>query len=797
MAINEATLEARIDRILTSVFPTFKTVKVEHQKSFSIKFGHHNVTVDLKEPSAKSTKAIFDILLTVDNQNIILLELKKEGLRLNDDDIEQGISYARLIHPMPPLTLISNGVDNLFFDTYTKERSDITVVDMDLIKRKIDNSFTLATNDFKNAINTLLNNEPEIFSQVINGISAERFNRYFGEIEDFDKAICPDFLIKRKVISKILNHFADNENLVGVIGHAFSGKTNLLYEFFTKTRDNNNFLLFIDCNGEYYSILQQMANQFTKHIKTLVDKEKIREWLLLSLVNLPHCNFYLLLDNFNNEIPESMKSDIIELIEIFKDNNQHILYTIDEFNYTQIAKVRNRQYKTLIGEQSKIVKLDELDDDEYQAVNDLMLLNHKIRIEHGGHFATEYRQPRILRHLCSLYQGTSEEDRFCIIPSVPDLELLCAIAQNNTYSKEIHDLYKKITFCFLEEDELRKENPELYTMAFGSGAITKDIFMKYYPDDYKSLVESSVIVLREISDGLTVIYPKIHELVASQSITLIADKIIHLRHTGTDIDQIYALLLQAVAPIPYSDIVATGALFKIMEKKEYDLFTKIIFNLIKTPPHLEKVNAGTQILMYAEDVGHININIKDEMEESSMMVNFLPYSILSYLTGYPLLTIAEDEEAPPLAFHEALLEKIGSVKHFLCRVDPSSLRNMRHYDYHVWEGVGEFTCITEGVIEPIVRSIQKCFLALPILIEELFDKAEEDNNFILLHRINLAIREYIGYTEPELSEKAKCLVTRFNNYFKGFISDYFTRHIEDSEKREIEKKKWLSLMDSH
>ncbi|MCD7941261.1 MAG: hypothetical protein LUH50_15090 [Bacteroides intestinalis] len=175
-----------------------------------------------------------------------------------------------------------------------------------------------------------------------------------------------------------------------------------------------------------------------------------------------------------------MKRDIIELIDIFKGNNQHILYTIDEFNYAQIAKVPNRQYKTLIGEQSKIVSLNDLDDDEYRAVNDLMLQNHKARIEHGGHFATEYSQPRILRHLCSLYQGTGAEDRFCIIPSVPDLELLCAIAHNKTYSKEIHDLYKKITLCFLEEDELRKENPELYTMAFGSGAITKNIFMKYY-----------------------------------------------------------------------------------------------------------------------------------------------------------------------------------------------------------------------------------------------------------------------------------------------------------------------------
>lgn len=208
MAINEAELEARIDRVLSSVFPTFRSVNVEHQKSFSIKFGHHNVMVDLKEPSSHSSRAIFDILLTVDNLNIILLELKREGLPLTEDDIEQGISYARLIHPMPPLTLISNGVDNLFFDTYTKERSDVTTVDMDLIKRKVDSSFALAIGDFKNALNILLNNEPEIFSQIINQISEERFERYFGSIENVTKPICLDFLIDRKVISNIHNHFS-------------------------------------------------------------------------------------------------------------------------------------------------------------------------------------------------------------------------------------------------------------------------------------------------------------------------------------------------------------------------------------------------------------------------------------------------------------------------------------------------------------------------------------------------------------------------------------------------------------
>ncbi|MDY0932110.1 type I restriction enzyme HsdR N-terminal domain-containing protein [Chryseobacterium sp. CFBP8996] len=156
MINNEATLEARIDCVLASVFPTFKTVNVQHQKSFSIKFGHHNVKVDLEEPSNYPSRAIFDILLTIENKNVILLELKKEGLNLTNDDILQGLSYARLIDNMPPLTLISNGKDNWFYNTYTKEKIETTNVDLAIIQKLTDNSFQLAINDFKDAINLLL-----------------------------------------------------------------------------------------------------------------------------------------------------------------------------------------------------------------------------------------------------------------------------------------------------------------------------------------------------------------------------------------------------------------------------------------------------------------------------------------------------------------------------------------------------------------------------------------------------------------------------------------------------------------
>jgi hypothetical protein len=447
--------------------------------------------------------------------------LKREGLQLADEDVLQGLSYARLIDQMPPLTLISNGKDNWFYNTYTKERIDTTNVDLAIIQKLTDNSFQLAINDFKEAVNLLLNKEPELFSKVINQITEVKFKRLFGAVEDFTKPICIDFQIQRLCLTEIQTLFTDGVALVGVIGSAFSGKTNVLYQFFNATKSEKNFLLYLDCNDHNYSIFQQLANHFTENAKISITKDKIREWLINSLSNLPDGKFYLLLDNFNNDVPEAIKSEIIELIDIFKGINHHTLYSIDEFNYKRIAFVENRQYKTIIGDQSKIIQLDELNDEEYKTANGLLLDKYKVLIEHGGHYTPEYREPRILRHLVSIYQGEFEEGQFTKIDAVPNLNLLKAIATNKTYTKQIHDLYKKITFCFFAESELRKKDADLSIMASGSGAITTNTFKKKFPDDFGDLIKSSIVVFREIRNGMTIIYPKLQELVAVHSISFV------------------------------------------------------------------------------------------------------------------------------------------------------------------------------------------------------------------------------------------------------------------------------------
>lgn len=67
----EADLEARIHSILQTIFPTFKKVKVEHQKSFTLKIGHHSIPFNSNYSSKNTARGISDILLKIDGKNVI------------------------------------------------------------------------------------------------------------------------------------------------------------------------------------------------------------------------------------------------------------------------------------------------------------------------------------------------------------------------------------------------------------------------------------------------------------------------------------------------------------------------------------------------------------------------------------------------------------------------------------------------------------------------------------------------------------------------------------------------------
>lgn len=197
--------------------------------------------------------------------------------------------------------------------------------------------------------------------------------------------------------------------------------------------------------------------------------------------------------------------------------------------------------------------------------------------------------------------------------------------------------------------------------------------------------------------------------------------------------------------------------------------------------------------MYLEDVGHIQINFEDDMEEEGgFLSDFLPYAVLSQVAGYPL-RLLDNGNYDEFAFHLTLLYTLGSDKHFLRRADTQSLHNMKPHSGYDFAGIGYAVSGTEGIIEPIVQSIQKCFGEIPDHIIHLYERAFEENNFLLLWRIYLALREMIGITDDYLSELAEQFITRFHEFFKTFMADFLSSNYSDPNERESIRHKLIEM----
>ena len=148
----ESDFEASIHGVLLNTFPWLNADSISHQKQFSMKFGHAIVTVKGKEITSKGAR--LDVLINYEGKPLAIFELKREGVSLNEDDIKQGLSYARMIEVMPPLVIVTNGDDTRIFKSYNGEEFTNSTMQEKHFSAIINSVGKLAADDIKEVLST-------------------------------------------------------------------------------------------------------------------------------------------------------------------------------------------------------------------------------------------------------------------------------------------------------------------------------------------------------------------------------------------------------------------------------------------------------------------------------------------------------------------------------------------------------------------------------------------------------------------------------------------------------------------
>jgi hypothetical protein len=94
--------------------------QVRAQRTFALRLGRGMIP-NSGGASVKTGRLDY-LIVRADGRPLFVVELKGPDENLTDDDRDQGISYARLVDPMAPLVLVSNGSVSHLYDTITRER---------------------------------------------------------------------------------------------------------------------------------------------------------------------------------------------------------------------------------------------------------------------------------------------------------------------------------------------------------------------------------------------------------------------------------------------------------------------------------------------------------------------------------------------------------------------------------------------------------------------------------------------------------------------------------------------------
>jgi hypothetical protein len=92
---------------------------LQFEQSFSVKIGRQRISVG-KQPARTRVGARLDILVRRGDRNLFVVETKAGSEVLTDDDRDRAISYARLVHPIAPYAVVTNGKEYRLYDAISK-----------------------------------------------------------------------------------------------------------------------------------------------------------------------------------------------------------------------------------------------------------------------------------------------------------------------------------------------------------------------------------------------------------------------------------------------------------------------------------------------------------------------------------------------------------------------------------------------------------------------------------------------------------------------------------------------------
>lgn len=650
----EAEFEARIRGAIAQAFPWLGPAAIKHQTKFSVRLGRKSIEI-----ASRPNEARADIILYSGRRPLAVLELKRQGGVLTDGDVEQGLCYAKLVNPVAPLTVVSNGVDTQVFNTLTGQPWAPESPDAQTLDNLFKNISHFAAAQVNEAVSALLGSDSRSWIPAINAVTREQLDEMMGDLNDAQLPFARDFLLPRAATVLCLDYLNQGNRVVVLSGSPLSGKSNVLRDICRHVEtDQTAGVLFVEA-AHGVGVIQQIADALEKTLEWQLSKQEVRRWLRKRSES-SGSKLIVLIDDVSSGDPV-VRKEIEDLASRYYSSGLQVVLALHDNAADVLQTSENWLSRSPIGRIAVQVSVESLSDDEFQDAEQAVL-GMGMAFAPGAQFAPELREPWILRSLASIAIDSVEDGEdgpphsLLQLPPLLGVDVI-AHARSRFDDPELNRLYQGMATALMLDADDRARDPSLLLSSIHTFMVRRRTLIEaMQPRDVDALIQKGFLRAFRHASGDEMLYVRMPELVASELAHQVGDKLLSVKSDNTTA---YLRMVEEYSSVlPMGDLIVAQALLDA-SRNAPDLITNVM-QIIRDQPvqaaPVDGLQAGAimpngQYLTIVFEAGNASITINGKTRrlegvdpsEFGFTYSFVySWTVLGHLIKYLIVDVGNE-----------------------------------------------------------------------------------------------------------------------------------------------------------
>ncbi|WP_157220444.1 hypothetical protein [Flavisphingomonas formosensis] len=751
----ETDFEADANAAIKKALPWLDPAGIKHQLTFSFQLGHKKVKID--GAKASSRRGRLDMLIESGSKRLAILELKKPGQPLDADDVAQGLSYARVLHPRPPIVIVSNGTETHTYATETGDLLKDGLPNEQAFAALVDAAMANAHAGLQDAIATLMGPGSNVWMAAIRAATEQTLDELTGDWSDLRTPFTPDFHISRKASTQALAVLAGTRRVIAIEGAPLIGKSHVLRELAIGTTGSDDIaVLLVEASGTAaIGIADEVARLLSGAVGWRISADEARRWLE-RLATSDGPQLVIAIDGLGLE-HDGIRRELEALSAQSMGPKVKFVVEADTSVVDRLWKGESRRKDTVFARRGERILVDRLDDDEFgQALDELR--RHDVGFMHGADKADEYRQPWLLRSMAASVVDAPERTKgmTAILPPLLSLDLF-RYTRDHFVEDELAEQAATFARAVLD-DYSRSDRPHDVLLRSMHSFMVRRATMREHADgdEMAAMLRSGISGTALDMGNRPLVTGRIPELIASELARQIAEELAErMGDEEADPDAEAAdWLVATTARLPFGDVIGAQALVDLVAWRN-GISVAFLNTLLQRAPKVRPIKPGTRAVVWMPSVGQLNMTTRAdgvtvirkpgwregiELPAGEAAVTYADldaWLILSHLASVRIGALSTDEDRIVGLMDPAILALVGTSPILLRRVPEDPERSGHHT--HDGPGGSQLACREDGIIEPVTFSLLRFLEREQDNADEWLEEACDERSAPLLNRLSQAL----------------------------------------------------------